>query len=111
MRIGLLGTGAIANKHAQAYKNIGFELVACSNRTESRGREFAERWRAHFVASLDDLCRYPDLDFIDVCTFPDSHLRPVEICAEIRRPILVQKPIATDLAEAHRMIALAQRPG
>lgn len=111
MRIGLLGTGAIANKHAQAYKNIGFELVACSNRTESRGREFAERWRAHFVASLDDLCRYPDLDFIDVCTFPDSHLRPVEICAEIRRPILVQKPIATDLAEAHRMIALAQQAG
>ncbi len=75
MRVGLIGTGAIANKHAQAYKNIGFELVACSNRTPERGQEFADRWGAKFVPDFRDLCRYEGLDFIDVCTFPDSHLR------------------------------------
>src|SRR5581483_3813969 len=99
MKLGLLGTGAIANKHAQAYKNIGFQLVACSNKTESRGREFAE------------LCRYPGLDFIDVCAFPDFHLEPVRACAEIKRPIQVQKPIATNLDDARQMIDLARRAG
>src|SRR4051812_1748864 len=111
MRVGLIGTGAIANKHAQAYKNIGFELVACSNKTESRGREFAERWAAEFVASSDDLCRFPGLDFVDLCTFPDSHLRPVEVCAEIKRPIQVQKPIATNLETARKMIEIARAAG
>ena len=109
MRVGLLGTGAIANKHAQAYRNIGFELVACSNKTEVRGREFAARWGAQFIADYRELCRYPGLDFIDVCTFPDSHLEPVEICAEIGRPIQVQKPIATNLQTARRMIELAHK--
>src|SRR3954452_472270 len=111
MRVGILGTGAIANKHAQAYRNIGFELVACSNKTESRGREFAGRWNAEFVADYRDLCRYPGLDFIDVCTFPEFHLQPVEVCAEIRRAIQVQKPIATNLETAGKMVQMARQAG
>ena len=82
MRVGILGTGAIANKHAQAYKNIGFELAACSNHTESRGREFAARWDCEFIPDYRELCRHPKVDFVDVCTFPDFRLQPIEICAE-----------------------------
>jgi predicted dehydrogenase len=111
MKIGLLGTGAIANKHALAYRNIGFELVACSNQTAARGREFAQRWGAEFIPDSGELCRYPGLDFIDVCTFPDSHLEPVEICASIGRPVQLQKPIATNLEAARRMIEVARNAG
>lgn len=111
MRVGLLGTGAIANKHAQAYRNIGFQLVACSNKTESRGREFANRWGAEFFTDYADLCRYPGLDYIDVCTFPDFHLEPVRICASIGRPVLVQKPIATNLEDARSMIEITRAAG
>jgi predicted dehydrogenase len=111
MKVGLIGTGAIANKHAQAYRNIGFELVACSNQTASRGREFAERWGAKFIPDSAELCRYPGLDFIDVCTFPDSHLEPVEICASIGRAVQLQKPIATNLEAARRMIDVARNAG
>ncbi len=111
MKVGILGTGAIANKHAQAYQNIGFELVACSNKTESRGREFADRWGAEFFADYEDLCRYPGLDYIDVCTFPDFHLQPVRVCAQVRRPVLIQKPIATNLDDARQMIQLTRAAG
>ena len=111
MKVGLLGTGAIANKHAQAYRNIGFQLIACANKTESRGREFANRWGAEFIADYRDLCRYPGLDFVDLCTFPDFHLQPLEVCAEIKRPVQVQKPIATNLETARRMIDTARAAG
>ncbi|HMF75338.1 MAG TPA: Gfo/Idh/MocA family oxidoreductase [Bryobacteraceae bacterium] len=111
MKIGILGTGAIANKHAQAYRNIGFELVACSNKTEQRGREFVKRWGGTFVSDAAELCRLPGLDFIDVCTFPDFHLEPVRICAEIKRPIMVQKPMATNLKDAGEMIRIARDAG
>lgn len=107
MKVGILGTGAIANKHAEAYKNIGFQVVACSNKTESRGREFAGRWSAEFVGDYKELCRYPGLDFVDVCTFPDFHLEPVQECAKIGRAIQVQKPIATNLEVARKMIDIA----
>ena len=111
MRVGLLGTGAIANKHAQAYRNIGFTLAACSNKTAARGVEFAKRWDAEFVPDYRDLCQFPGLDFIDVCTFPDFHVEPVEACAAIGRPIQLQKPIATNLAVARRMIDIAREAG
>jgi UDP-N-acetyl-2-amino-2-deoxyglucuronate dehydrogenase len=111
MRVGLLGTGAIANKHAEAYKSIGFDLVACSNKTEARGRQFAERWGAQFVPDYRDLCRFEGLDFVDICTFPDFHLHPVQVCAEIKRPVQVQKPIATNLETAREMIDTARSAG
>lgn len=111
MKVGILGTGAIANKHAQAYRNIGFEVVACSNKTETRGREFAERWGAEFMSDYGELCRSDRLDYIDLCTFPDFHLAPVRICTEIRRPILVQKPIATNLADASEMLRITREAG
>ena len=104
MRVGILGTGAIANKHAQAYRNVGFEIAACSNKSEHRGRDFAAQWNATFVSDYFDLCQYPGLDFIDVCTFPDFHLQPVQACAAIGRPVQLQKPIATNLATAREII-------
>ena len=111
MRVGILGTGAIANKHAQAYKNIGFEVAACSNKTESRGREFAAKWGAEFVPNYGDLCRYSGLDYVDLCNFPDFHLEPVKACAEIKRPVMVQKPIATNLETAGAIVEIAQKAG
>lgn len=111
MRVGILGTGAIANKHAQAYRNIGFEVAACFNKTESRGREFVGRWGGTLVRDAADLCRFPQLDFVDVCTFPDFHLEPVRLCAEIKRPIMLQKPMATNLKDAAEITAIARAAG
>jgi UDP-N-acetyl-2-amino-2-deoxyglucuronate dehydrogenase len=111
MRVGILGTGAIANKHAQAYRNIGFDLVACSNKTAARGEDFASRWSTRFVADTRELCQLPELDFVDVCTFPDSHLEAVKACAEVKRAVQVQKPIATNLQTAREIVDVAREAG
>lgn len=111
MKVGILGTGAIANKHAEAYRNIGFELVACWNRTESRGREFAQTWGIEYVSDYRALCEYPGLGFVDACTFPEWHLEAVEACAEAKRPVQVQKPIATNLETARKMLEVAREAG
>ena len=43
MRVGMIGTGAISHKHAQAYKNIGFQLTVCTDIFEAAGRRFADQ--------------------------------------------------------------------
>ena len=111
MRVGIIGTGAISWKHAQAYKNIGYEIAACTNRTEAAGRKFAEATGAEFVSTYQELCRHPRVDFVDVCTFPEFRLQAVEACAENRKHVQVQKPIATDLDTARRMIDTARSAG
>src|SRR6476660_2535556 len=100
MRVGLIGTGAIAALHARAYKNIGFTLRVCTSRTAEKGRRFAAQQGAEFVDDYESVCRHPDIDCVDVCTFPDFRLQPVELCADTGKAIQVQKPIATTLATA-----------
>lgn len=104
MNIGLIGTGAIAHKHADAYREINYRLVAVSNRTAAKGRQYAEQHHTEFVPDYRDLCRRPDIDYIDVCTFPDSHPEIVAACIAHGKHILVQKPIALTLAAARDMI-------
>lgn len=108
MKVGLIGTGAIANKHAQAYKNIGYQIVAVSNKTEARGRAFAEQWGGEFFPDWADVCRHPEVDFIDLCTFPDVRLEPLKLAADHGKHVQVQKPIAIDVATAEAMVAYAK---
>jgi len=111
MRVGIIGTGAIAHKHAEAYRNIGYKLIACANRSAEAGLRFARLHDCEFMPSWEDLCRDARLDFIDVCTFPNFRLEPVRACAEAGRHIQVQKPIATNVATAHEMVEIAARAG
>jgi predicted dehydrogenase len=116
MRVGIIGTGAIAHKHAQVYANIGYEIAACANRVDDqphreRGRDFAVRYQTRFVERWQDLCRDPDVDFVDVCTLPDFRLSAVELCAAHKKHVQVEKPIAIDLATARRMLECARLAG
>ncbi|MBI3280082.1 MAG: Gfo/Idh/MocA family oxidoreductase [Acidobacteria bacterium] len=111
MRVGIIGTGAISHKHAQAYRNIGFEVAACTDINEAAGRKFADTWGGEFVQSYEQVCRHSRVDYVDLCTFPDFRLQPIQICAETRKHIQVQKPISTDLETARRMIDTAKAAG
>ena len=111
MRVGVIGTGAIAWKHAQAYKNIGYQITACTDRTEEKGRKFAEAWGAEYVANPEQLSQRADVDFLDLCTFPGYRLAAVELGAKYGKHVLVQKPMAVDLETAAPMIALARAAG
>jgi UDP-N-acetyl-2-amino-2-deoxyglucuronate dehydrogenase len=111
MRIGLVGTGAIAWKHAQAYRNIGFTLAVCTNRNAETGRRFAAQTGARFVDTFEEVCSDLSVDLVDVCTFPEFRLPVVEACARRGKHVQVQKPIATDLATARKMIGTARSGG
>jgi predicted dehydrogenase len=111
MRVGVIGTGAIAWKHAQAYKNIGYQITACTDRTEEKGRKFAAAWCAEYVTTPERLSQRADVDFLDLCTFPGYRLAAVELGAKYGKHVLVQKPMAVDLETAAPMIAVARAAG
>src|SRR3974390_2107775 len=111
MRVGIIGTGAISYKHAQAYKNIGYEVAVCTDISEPSGKRFAGQWGCEFVRTYEELCRHPRVDYVDVCTFPDFRLQPLELCAESGKHIQVQKPMATNLDTASEMVSKAAKAG
>jgi predicted dehydrogenase len=107
----MIGTGAISHKHALAYKNIGFELAACTDINPEAGKKFAETYGGEFVPSYEELCKHPDVDYIEVCTFPDFRLQPIEIAAAHGKHVQVQKPISTNLETARKMIEVCKANG
>jgi len=70
MRVGIIGTGAIAGKHAQAYRNIGYRLVACTDRTAERGQRFANVNGGQFVPRRKNSSSALTLIFLMCAPFP-----------------------------------------
>src|SRR5207248_2288629 len=93
------------------YKNIGYQVTVCTDIFEEAGRKFAAQHGAQFVRTFEEVCRHPDVDYVDVCTFPDFRMQPIEICAETKKHVQVQKPISTNLETARRMIETARQGG
>ena len=104
MRVGMIGTGAISHKHAEAYHNIGYQLTVCTDINPEAGRRFAAQYGAEFVASYQEVCRHPNVDYVDVCTFPDFRMQALEVCAQAGKHVQVQKPIATTIETARAMV-------
>lgn len=111
LRVGIIGTGAISHKHAQAYHNIGYKVAACTDISREAGEKFATQYGCRFVPSYEELCSDPEVDFVDVCTFPDFRLQPLEIAAKHGKSVQVQKPVSTNLETARRMIEVARAAG
>ena len=108
MRVGLIGTGAIAHKHADSYKELGFDLVAVSDCVEQKGREFGEKYGAEFTADFHELCSRSDIDYVDVCALPDSRLEMTKAGVANGKHVLLQKPIALTLEQAQEMIDITK---
>ena len=111
MRVGIIGTGAISYKHVQAYKNIGYDVTVCTDISEANGTKFADQTGAEFVKTFEEVCRHPKVDYVDLCTFPDFRLQAIEVCAQSKKHIQVQKPASTNVETAQRMIDVAAKGG
>lgn len=114
-RIGAIGAGFImADVQLAAYAEAGFPVVAIASRTPSKAKAVAERWNIGTVfESPEALIRDPQVEIVDIAFPPD--LQPALIRLALAQPhvkgILVQKPVALDLASASLLADEARTAG
>lgn len=106
--IALAGAGAIATVHALAAQAAGFPVVAVASAGGHSARRLAGQLDARPVAP-DDLPAGADL--LVVATPPDSHTALALQGVAGGADVLVEKPIATTLADADRLVLASQGPG
>ena len=77
---------------------------------EAAASELAERTGApaHYT-DFAELLRRDDLDAVSVCTPDGLHREPCEQALAGGRHVLVEKPIATTVADAEAIVAAARR--
>lgn len=105
LRVGVLGTGGIAARHAAAMAQVErLELVAASSRTLESAEAFAARFGGVVYGDLDRMLGEAELDLLVVTLPPGAHGGEVEKAAAARVNLLVEKPIALDLGRARAMV-------
>jgi predicted dehydrogenase len=114
LRVGIIGTGGIANAHAGGYKgNLDkCELAVVCDVREDAARAFAERHGfAEVVTDYHALLASDKVDCVSVCT-PNFLHAPVSIEAlQNGKHVLCEKPMATSVADAEKMKAAAEASG
>jgi predicted dehydrogenase len=111
LRVGIVGTGAIAHLHARAYRNIGYRVRVFAEVNDEAATRFAAATGAERAPTFEDVCRHPEVDYVDICTLPDVRVEPLRIAAAHGKHVQVQKPIAASLDAAREMLRIAERHG
>ena len=111
IKIGVIGTGGMANGHAQSFNAIkGVKVAACCDVLPERAKAFAERHKVPAVyTDYRKMLAREDLDGITNVTSDAAHCAVALAVIERGLPILSEKPMAATLAEARRMAAAARR--
>ncbi|WP_159705529.1 Gfo/Idh/MocA family protein [Arthrobacter sp. 18067] len=109
-RVGIVGCGNIADNHFQSYSAISnVHVVGVCDVDLGRAQDFAaERGIAGAVQSVRELIEL-GIDALSVCTPHPTHEAVVTEAAAAGVHILCEKPVATDVASAQRMVAAAER--
>ncbi len=103
LRVGLAGCGVHGERYARhllAGDVAGARLTALSRRDADRGKAFAADHSVHFVADPHELSVHSDVDVVVLVLPPSLHGPLASACIANDRPVLVEKPMAADVATA-----------
>jgi myo-inositol 2-dehydrogenase/D-chiro-inositol 1-dehydrogenase len=106
--VALLGTGFIAEIHAESYRRFvpDAEIVSVYSRTPERAQAFAQahgipRW----FSDLDRAIAESDCEVVDICLPNDLHARATIASANAGRHVIVEKALCLTLDDADAMVA------
>jgi nucleoside-diphosphate-sugar epimerase/predicted dehydrogenase len=112
-RVGLIGTGFIADYHAAALCSIPeVELAAVCDLGRHRAEAFARKWGVQNVyASEQQMLSEQHLDVVHILVPPDGHYRAATEALTAGAHVFIEKPMCTCVADAVRLQKLAQDRG
>ncbi|MCC6446261.1 MAG: Gfo/Idh/MocA family oxidoreductase [Armatimonadetes bacterium] len=111
VNVGLIGSGFIAEIHAESFKGIPqARLAAAASPTEGHVREFAARHGiGRWFADYRKMLEMKDLDMVVLCLPNYLHAQACVEAAEAGKHVVCEKPLCMTLAEADRMIEACRR--
>jgi predicted dehydrogenase len=103
IRVGIVGTGGMANAHAENFLKIaGVSVDACFDVVEERSRAFADKHGIRHVAtSLGDLLKR--VDAVTIVTPDRFHREGALEVLEKKKHLLCEKPLTVTLPEAREV--------
>ena len=110
--IGLIGSGVHGARYAQHIleRAGGLRLVAISRRSEA-GAEQARRWGCRRHTDWRELVADAAVHAVIAAATPDLNPAIAAACAAAGKPLLIEKPLAVELAAGEAMLAAMAAAG
>jgi len=103
----IFGAGSIVgDAHLPAYRLAGFPVAGLYDRNAERARSLADAWGVPAFADAEAALAVPGAVF-DLALPPAAHAGVLERLPR-GAPVLIQKPMGGDLAEASRILAICR---
>ncbi|HNW40929.1 MAG TPA: Gfo/Idh/MocA family oxidoreductase, partial [Opitutaceae bacterium] len=113
LRLGLVGTGFIAPFHLQGFRNNPQAEITglCAHSNLARRDQLCAEWKLKPYESFEKMVADPEIDALILGSRNTEHYSQVLRCQELRKPVLVEKPVVTTLAELDAIRASVARTG
>lgn len=115
LRVGIIGTGWIAESHVECYKEMpDVEIVAMADLVEGKAEKFAKKYGVEGVRFYRDhksMLDHEKLDAVSVCTYNRTHAECTIYALEKGVNVLLEKPMCVTLEEAVDIIKAEKKSG
>jgi predicted dehydrogenase len=111
---GIIGCGDVTEKKSgPAFNKVHHSrLVAVMRRDEEKAKSYAERHGvSKWYSNAQELINDEEVNAIYVATPPLFHEEYTCLALKAGKPVYVEKPMATNVAGAHNMMATSQQTG
>jgi UDP-N-acetyl-2-amino-2-deoxyglucuronate dehydrogenase len=115
IRVAVIGTGAISAAHIEAYLTFGTrcQIAALCDMYPEKAQERKQKYKLNcdVVSDYRELLSRGDIDLVSVCTPPYTHADIAVEALQAGKHVIVEKPMASSLAECDRMNEAAAASG
>ena len=107
LKVGVVGVGSLGQWHARIYSEMDdVELVGVFDPDKKRAAEIAERYGTKGYGSLEALA--DDTQALNIVVPTDKHRAVAGKLLEMKKHLLVEKPIAATTEDAEELVRLAK---
>jgi len=109
MRVGIVGSGVMAEVHARGWRTTEAELLGCTSTNLEQATRLARQFEIGVYKTYSDLLQ--DVDIVDICVPTHLHKDMVLQAASAKRHVVCEKPIALRLLDGLEMIEACDKAG
>ena len=116
IKIGIIGTGWIAESHIAAYKKMeDVEIVALADLVPGKAEALAKKWEVEgcrfYESDVDLLNAEKDLDGVSICTYNGTHASCSINALNAGVNVMLEKPFTVTLDEAVEVVKAEKQSG
>lgn len=112
LRLGMAGLGVASTQIMPPIAKLPFiKITAAADRRADAVAKFREQYQGEGFTSVEELCASPNIDAVYIATPNSLHAEHAIVAAKNKKHIIVEKPMAMNLAECDAMNEAADKYG